>query len=172
MKHGIVHDKHLSGMPDGLSKALGVVIRALEQTPINDAASIMNDVENKVKAKLMRSKIPRINYSTFLDQSIRTNFSKIQSNDRIDLLVRLTIDDTDYSIAIEFDAARADQVAKKFVSRSALLQKENLIYIAYCYPGTKSMSLPEVIKYFGYMKIISESLKLTGFIGMAPPKPS
>lgn len=62
------------------------------------------------------------------------------------------------SIVIEIDAHRADQVAKKFVSRSALLSEQCFIYIALCYPGTQKMSKPECIKYFGYCSTIAEAM--------------
>lgn len=53
-------------------------------------------------------------------------------------------------VAIELDKHRADQVAKKFVSRVAILPETKVYYISLCYPGTANMSKPEVIKYFGY----------------------
>lgn len=58
--------------------------------------------------------------------------------------------DVDEHIVIELDSSRADQVAKKFLSRFALFRDENMIYIAVCYPGTASMNSKECIKYFEY----------------------
>jgi hypothetical protein len=62
----------------------------------------------------------------------------------------------DVKIIIELDAWRADQVAKKFLSRSALFLEDNLIYVSLCYPGTKNMSQNECQKYFTYCKNLSE----------------
>lgn len=53
-------------------------------------------------------------------------------------------------VVIELDKHRADQVAKKFVSRVAILPETKVYYISLCYPGTANMSKPETIKYFGY----------------------
>jgi hypothetical protein len=53
-------------------------------------------------------------------------------------------------VAIELDKHRADQVAKKFVSRVAILPETKVYFISLCYPGTANMSKPETIKYFGY----------------------
>ena len=53
-------------------------------------------------------------------------------------------------VAIELDKHRADQVAKKFVSRVAILPETKVYYISLCYPGTAKMSKPEAIKYFGF----------------------
>lgn len=53
-------------------------------------------------------------------------------------------------VAIELDKHRADQVAKKFVSRVAILPETKVYYISLCYPGTANMSKPEAIKYFGF----------------------
>ena len=55
-------------------------------------------------------------------------------------------------IIIELDKHRADQVAKKFVSRSALFGDEPIVYISLCYPGTNNMNPSECIKYFDYCK--------------------
>ncbi len=80
------------------------------------------------------------------------------------LLVKDSIDiigeslTSDIKIVIELDTHRADQVAKKFLSRSALMLNENLIYFSVCYPGTKKMNIAECQKYFEYCKLISTSL--------------
>lgn len=64
-----------------------------------------------------------------------------------------TSDSKDWEIIIEIDATRADQVAKKFVSRFAHIlesSEENVIYVVLCYPGTDRMPLPECEKYIDY----------------------
>lgn len=61
-------------------------------------------------------------------------------------------------VIIELDKHRADQVAKKFLSRSALKINQDLIYVALCYPGTAKMSVAECIKYFGYCADIANEL--------------
>ncbi|WP_313375260.1 hypothetical protein [Chishuiella sp.] len=62
------------------------------------------------------------------------------------------------NIVIELDTTRADQVAKKFTSRQALLADKNLLYISVCYPGTKKMSSNECAKYFEYCAQITDML--------------
>jgi hypothetical protein len=109
------------------------------------------------------------NYSVLSEQKIKDHYSDIKTNDRIDLLVKVSIENDEFIVVIEFDASRADQVAKKFLSRIAQIPNQNLIYIAYCYPGTKKMNLSEVNKYFIYMKNIASKLGLSAFIGMSPP---
>ncbi|WP_442765419.1 hypothetical protein [Sulfurospirillum cavolei] len=71
-----------------------------------------------------------------------------------------------FIIIIELDKHRADQVAKKFISRSALFANEKIFYISLCYPGTEKMSKPETIKYFEYCQILSEKIghHYAGFI--------
>jgi REP element-mobilizing transposase RayT len=61
-------------------------------------------------------------------------------------------------IAIEIDKNRADQVAKKFVSRMALLPDEKIYFISLCYPGTAAMNKSECIKYFNYCNNIAEQM--------------
>lgn len=54
-------------------------------------------------------------------------------------------------VAIELDKNRADQVAKKFVSRMAALPSTASVYfLSVCYPGTERMNKAECVKYFGY----------------------
>jgi len=71
-------------------------------------------------------------------------------------------------IAIEIDKPRADQVAKKFLSRMALLHPlgKPIYYLAVCYPGTEKMSQPECLKYFSYCQILANELghEYGGFI--------
>lgn len=73
-----------------------------------------------------------------------------------------------YNIIIELDKPRADQVAKKIVSRIAKFLDEPFIYIAICYPGTNRMNPNECIKYFEYGKEIinkiNSNAKLVGCI--------
>lgn len=64
-------------------------------------------------------------------------------------------------VVIEIDASRADQVAKKMLSRAYAVMNENkhVLYIALCYPGTDSMNTEECVKYFKYGSAIFKKLK-------------
>lgn len=64
----------------------------------------------------------------------------------------------DYDVVIELDAHRADQVAKKFVSRMAMFIDRKVIYISICYTGTNKMNVKETEKYFGYCGIVASKL--------------
>jgi hypothetical protein len=81
------------------------------------------------------------------------------SEHRVSLHIRDSIDifgqGQDFVVVIELDAHRADQVAKKFVSRVAILSSTTIYYISLCYPGTKKMSIPECNKYFDYCAILA-----------------
>lgn len=70
------------------------------------------------------------------------------------------------NVVIELDKHRADQVAKKFVSRSALLLDKEIFYISLCYPGTKNMNSSECKKYFSYCKKLTKRIgnEYAGFI--------
>jgi hypothetical protein len=72
----------------------------------------------------------------------------------------------DIYIVIELDKHRADQVSKKFVSRSSLLIDKDIIYVSLCYPGTSNMNSSECKKYFGYCKMLSVRMgnEYAGFI--------
>lgn len=64
----------------------------------------------------------------------------------------------DFSIIIELDKHRSDQVAKKFISRTAIFSSKTIYFISLCYPGTKKMNKNECKKYFEYCLRISNSL--------------
>ncbi|MGL2995166.1 hypothetical protein [Flavobacterium sp. TSSA_36] len=61
-------------------------------------------------------------------------------------------------IVVELDPHRADSIAKKFVSRLALMIDKNLLYIAYLYPGTDKMPINEANKYLGDCETILEAV--------------
>ena len=71
-----------------------------------------------------------------------------------------------FVVVIELDKHRADQVAKKFVSRIAILPITKIFYISLCYPGTKHMNKKECIKYFDYCANLSARMsnEYAGFI--------
>jgi hypothetical protein len=70
------------------------------------------------------------------------------------------------TVVIELDKHRADQVAKKFVSRSAMFKSQNNYYISLCYPGTDRMNFSECVKYLGYCADLCKRMGNTyaGFI--------
>ena len=65
---------------------------------------------------------------------------------------------TNHCIIIELDPHRADSVAKKFVSRMAIMIDKNVTYIAFIYPGTDKMSIPETNKYIVYCQDLTKAL--------------
>jgi hypothetical protein len=87
-----------------------------------------------------------------------------QGRDEADILVQFQ----KFKLVIEFDTIRADQVAKNFVSRAAILDKETSAYIAFCYPGTGHMNVAEVVKYLGFMCSLAEALNMKAGIGLVP----
>ena len=64
----------------------------------------------------------------------------------------------DFVVAIELDKNRADQVAKKFVSRMAILPTTTVYFVSLCYPGTEKMNKRECEKYFGYCATLARRM--------------
>jgi hypothetical protein len=60
-----------------------------------------------------------------------------------------------FVVVIELDKSRADQVAKKFISRIALLPSIKIYFVSLCYPGTDRMNSSECEKYFGYCSALA-----------------
>ena len=70
---------------------------------------------------------------------------------------------TKHHYVIELDPHRSDSIAKKFVSRIALLINEKVTYMSICYTGTKKMNINECLKYFNYCNTIANSIKVKYF---------
>jgi len=103
-----------------------------------DQKIIVNSFQDKVITELSIY-LPAINW--------QTEYSPNQARrDSIDIYG----EGDGFVVAIELDKNRADQVAKKFVSRMALLPNKKIYFISLCYPGTAKMNKPECVKYFGY----------------------
>ncbi len=122
--------------------------------PQKEQRKIVSDFQQSIRDKLAK-KIPGINWK--LEYSPST-----EKKDTIDIYGK----NAESNVIIELDKHRADQIAKKFVSRSALFIDQHVFYISLCYPGTKKMNLGECIKYFGYCKQLSQRMgsEYAGFI--------
>lgn len=70
-------------------------------------------------------------------------------------------------VIIELDTTRADQVAKKMLSRFYYCFDTPTIYVSLLYPGTKKMNVHECEKYFKYgKKLLAGINKNTMFVGI------
>lgn len=78
--------------------------------------------------------------------------------DSIDLYLEIVLDKTPYKVIVELDKNRADQIAKKFLSRTSHTIENPTIYFAFCYPGTAKMNSAETKKYFKYCLNISNKI--------------
>jgi hypothetical protein len=85
-----------------------------------------------------------------------------QNRDSIDIFGK----GNGFVVAIELDKNRADQVAKKFVSRMAILPPTTIYFISLCYPGTEKMNKSECAKYFSYCSVLARRMgnHYAGFI--------
>lgn len=84
-------------------------------------------------------------------------------NDSVDIYAS---DSNYWEVIIEIDAARADQVAKKIVSRYSHISescRHNILYIALCYPGTQTMNKNECEKFMYYGKRIIKKIHDNAF---------
>jgi hypothetical protein len=72
----------------------------------------------------------------------------------------------EFVVVIELDKSRADQVAKKFVSRMALLPSTMVHFVSLCYPSTEKMNKSECKKYFDYCSALTRRMDChyAGFI--------
>jgi hypothetical protein len=111
-----------------------------------EQASVVKQFQQAVSASLA-SALPRFQW---FQEHMQTPGSK----DAVDIFGT----SAEALVVIELDKNRADQVAKKFVSRTAIFKDKETYYISLCYPGTDRMSVRECIKYFDYCAHISKRL--------------
>ncbi|WP_152976400.1 hypothetical protein, partial [Methyloglobulus morosus] len=98
--------------------------------------------DQKIIVKAFQNEVAENLSNAFPEIDWKIEFSPSEVNkDSIDVFGN----GNDFVIAIELDKNRADQVAKKFVSRVALLPNIKIYFISLCYPGTDNMSKPECI---------------------------
>ena len=138
--------------------------KASENNPISGKGKTKRDnIENLQKGLV--NALKEVSNTTFkvIDKEyfIFQNTSKKTVGDRADVYAATD----DYEIIIEIDATRADQVAKKFVSRlcyhilfSRLKGRKKLIYAALLYKGTDNMNVDECLKYFSFCNEIIKNL--------------
>jgi hypothetical protein len=108
--------------------------------------SVVTCFQNRLKSELERS-MPDVIWST-------EHCPGGESRDCVDVFGQ----GHDFVVAIELDKTRADQVAKKFVSRMAILPSTTVYFISLCYPGTESMNRVECSKYFRYCATLASRM--------------
>jgi hypothetical protein len=90
----------------------------------NEQAAIVRDFQNTL-AGALASAFPHITWSL-------EHLQNDSSRDSIDLFGK-----GDSTVVIELDKHRADQVTKKFVSRSPMFKDQKIYYISLCFPARK-----------------------------------
>lgn len=132
-----------------------------------------NDILSKLKNVFANFKYTKKEYENNIDvlqlrilDSLKIKFEEFiwkeeykpsnKFKDRIDIYGESQA--SKYKIVIELDANRADQVAKKFLSRTVLLKDCHVIYVSLCYMGTPRMNKIECSKYFEFCEGLSQML--------------
>lgn len=149
-----------------LSVLINSIKEALNDTPVSvsPSAEIKKDFQktllSKFKNNLNYIEEEGIEYSlsSILDETCNTY------NDKCDVF----IETKKYIVIVEIDATRADQVAKKMLSRYYYAEKNKkpTVYICLLYPGTEKMDTNECLKYMNMGKDILLSMNSSNrFIG-------
>lgn len=123
----------------------------------------LSQVEQKAIVDRFQNDLCNLLSSTVSAVQWQTEYTpSLSQRDSIDIFGEFS----EAKIVIELDKHRADQVAKKFVSRNSLLINETVLFVSLCYPGTSRMNASECIKYFGYCENLSRRMnnQYAGFI--------
>lgn len=125
-----------------------------------DANPKRKDFRGKVKTELqvpilelLKKEMPEVEWE--MEYVIGNN-----SNDRVDIYGKPK-GLPKACIIIELDTTRSDQVSKKFVSRMALTEGYDTIFISFCYPNTNSNSKSgksECGKYSSFIQTLNDAL--------------
>lgn len=114
----------------------------------------LSQPEQRIKVEKLQSFLTNILREKHADFKWKTEHQISDNSDSIDIYGNRANE----IIIIELDKWRADQVAKKIISRTALMIDKKIGFISLCYSGTDSMSKPECVKFFKYGNIIQTKL--------------
>lgn len=84
-----------------------------------------------------------------------------EHKDKVDLIGIPKGQNESHKIIIELDTYRADQISKKFFSRTTFFRDDDVLYVAICYPPNNSEAIKkygktEGQKYFKYCEQLTE----------------
>ncbi len=138
-------------IPDKVHRILSSFERPnLDKYDQHGQRKIIKKLQGAIFSKL-KSKVPDVEWITEhkISDTVR---------DKIDIFGSYTSNSVKKFIVIELDKWRADQIAKKFISRTSLTLKDNVHYFSVCYGGTTNMNANECKKFFTYCKNITNAL--------------
>ena len=141
----------------GTNRQLKPLLETINDFPNKIGLSVNNAKSQKEKNKIVKKY--QNDLKKWLEQKVEGYTWAVEHS--VEIGRRESIDiygsKVNMHVIIELDAHRADQISKKFVSRMALYPShdQKVIYIAICYPGTKSMNSKECRKYFEYCASIA-----------------
>ena len=133
-----------------------------------EKSKIIEELNNQIFNKLNAACPYCCWHQEFAPGSVWLNGKEEIVDDRVDIFGCYPF----FRVVIEIDATRADQVAKKALSRIAYFGADRLLYVAFCYQGPSGSNAKECEKYF---KIIEHTLKTfnpdSEFLGVIIDKP-
>ena len=114
----------------------------------------LSQSEQKVKVEYLQNYIFEHLEKQHSDFKWKTEHQVSEKRDSIDIFGERNNE----ILIIELDKWRADQVAKKLISRTALMIDKKIGFISLCYAGTEKMNKNECLKFFKYGNIILSKL--------------
>ena len=149
-----------------LSAIINSIRDAVKEAPIEASPSaedkniFLEKLSNEFAKNLRRIQFRTTEYS--LSENLADSIDKY--HDKCDVFVETER----YIVIVELDATRADQVAKKMLSRYYYADKspKPTVYVCLLYPGTENMNPNECIKYMKMGKDVLLSMNPANrFIG-------
>lgn len=130
-----------------LSAILNCLSSAVERLSFSFAGKITPEQKSELQELLVDEFKKNLNFcEAQLEYPLGTEVGA-NNRDRCDVYAKTS----DYQIILELDATRADQVAKKMLSRYYYASKapdnKPTVYVCLLYPGTDSMNPNECVKY-------------------------
>lgn len=124
---------------------LSIIMLAISEAVTSISLPFQGKTENSQKEELQNLLKEKFKEYLCADSEIEKQIG--ETKDRCDVYAETS----EYKIIVELDATRADQVAKKMLSRYYYANKvkteKPTVYVCLLYPGTEKMNQPECVKY-------------------------
>ena len=145
-----------------------------DTTPLQNLLDTLVDALNEFKPVKTKRTYNRSEVKEYIQQPLLQHLKKALPNINWEMEYKINSDkrdsidiwgkvNADTCVIIEIDTERADQVSKKYVSRQALTDDQNSIYVVLTYPNQNCNSesgRKELLKYKNYLKTLTNLSEL------------
>jgi len=149
-----IKEKSINLLENNWFQQIIMTLKDLDCSGYVKGLTSLSQSKQKIKVEYLQKFITNLLEKEHPGFEWKTEYKVSEKRDSIDIYGNRN----DEIVIIELDKWRADQVAKKLISRTALMIDKKIGFISLCYAGTDRMSKPECLKFFRYGNIIQSKL--------------